>query len=112
MVYINKARIQAHFISESKEVIDGSGLYFEDVRLQAGPTVESDEIVDIVKKAKTEEEFKEYFYEQYGINTFDSDEMDELIKYWRQYQSYKVNNDKEESKEEKEKENGESEENT
>jgi hypothetical protein len=112
MVYINKAKIKAYFIGESKEVIDGSDLYFEDVRLQSGATIESDEIVDVVKKTKTEEEFKEYFYAQYGINAFDSDEMDELVKYWRQYQSYKINNDKEESKEEKEKENGESEENT
>lgn len=95
------------FISEdSLKAGEDSKIYVEDVKLDSGKTIKSAEILGAITASATEDEFKDYFYREYGNDAFAEGEMDVLLAYFLD----KSAEDAEEEKEaEKEAEEGEEE---
>ena len=67
---------------DSKVVID-------DVTLDSGSEIKSTEILGAILSSKTEKEFKEYFYDQYGNGAFTDEDISTLIKFFLEYQEEK-----------------------
>tara|TARA_B110000444_G_scaffold227888_1_gene233316 strand:- start:386 stop:736 length:351 start_codon:yes stop_codon:yes gene_type:complete len=79
-----------------------SDIYVEPVTLDAGSTIKSAEILGAITAAKTEKEFKDYFYNEYGQDAFAEGEMDVLTKYYLDKETEDAEVEKEESGEEEE----------
>ena len=58
---------------ESQVVID-------DLTLDSGSTIKAAEILGAISASITDEEFKQYFYDEYGENAFGEGEIDQLVK--------------------------------
>lgn len=71
------------FISEGAlRAGEESKVFVDDLKLDSGPEIKSAEILGAITAAKTEEEFKEYFYTEYGEAAFAEGEMDILVGYY------------------------------
>ena len=64
---------------DSKVVID-------DVTLDSGKQIKSTEILGTILSSKSEKEFKEYFYNEYGNTAFTEEDMFTLVKFFNDYQ--------------------------
>ena len=85
-----------------------SDIYVEPVKLDSGPEIKSAEILGAITASKTEKEFKDYFFKEYGNDAFAEGEMDILVKYYLDKETEDAEADKEaEKEEEKEAEGGE-----
>ena len=87
---------------DSKVVVD-------DVSLDSGKEIKSTEILGAILSSKTEKEFKEYFYDNYGNGAFTEEDLFTLTKFYTDYQEEINTKEKEEEKDKKEKEGGEAE---
>ena len=61
---------------------EDSKIYVEDVKLDSGAEIKSAEILGAITASKTEKEFKDYFYKEYGNDAFAEGEMDVLLSYF------------------------------
>lgn len=61
---------------------EDSRIYVEDVKLDSGATIKAAEILGAITASKTETEFKDYFYNEYGNDAFAEGEMDILAAYY------------------------------
>lgn len=77
---------------DSKVVID-------DVSLDSGKEIKSTEILGAIMSSKSEKEFKEYFYDEYGNTAFTEEDMFTLVKFFNDYQEETAEKEKEEEKE-------------
>ena len=64
---------------DSKVVVD-------DVTLDSGKEIKSTEILGTILSSKSEKEFKEYFYNEYGNGAFTEEDMFTLLKFYSDYQ--------------------------
>tara|TARA_B100000768_G_scaffold2831_1_gene3588 strand:- start:1721 stop:2089 length:369 start_codon:yes stop_codon:yes gene_type:complete len=64
------------------EVGDDSDVIVDDVLLDSGEKIKSAEIIGVMNTSKTEKEFKEYFYKEYGNNAFTEEDMQTLVTYY------------------------------
>ena len=78
---------------------EDSKIYVEDLTLDSGPTIKSAEILGVITASKTEGEFKEYFYREYGVDSFAEGEMDILVAYYLDKSAEDAEQEKEEEKE-------------
>jgi hypothetical protein len=89
------------FVSEGAlKAGEDSKIYVEDLTLDAGPTIKSAEILGAITTSKTENEFKEYFYSEYGVDSFAEGEMDILAAYYLDKEAEEAEEEKEKEKEE------------
>lgn len=65
--------------ADSKVVVD-------DVTLDSGNEIKSTEILGTILSSKSEKEFKEYFYNEYGNTAFTEEDMFTLVKFYSDYQ--------------------------
>lgn len=61
------------------------------------------EILGVIKSSESEDEFKDYFYNEYGESSFTTAEMSQLVTYFNEYEAEK---NAEEAEKEKEEESG------
>jgi hypothetical protein len=88
------------FIAEdAMKAGEDSKIYVEDLKLDSGPTIKSAEILGVITSSKTEGEFKEYFYAEYGVDAFAEGEMDVLVAYYLDKSAEDAEQEKEEEKE-------------
>jgi hypothetical protein len=88
------------FITEdAMKAGEDSKIYVEDLSLDAGPVIKSAEILGVITSSKTEGEFKEYFYREYGVDSFAEGEMDILVAYYLDKSAEDAEKEKEEEKE-------------
>ena len=78
---------------------EDSKVYVEDLKLDSGATIKSAEILGVITSSKTEGEFKEYFYREYGVDSFAEGEMDILVAYYLDKSAEDAEQEKEEEKE-------------
>lgn len=64
---------------DSKVVVD-------DVTLDSGKEIKSTEILGAILSSKSEKEFKEYFYNEYGNTAFTEEDMFTIVKFYSDYQ--------------------------
>ena len=65
--------------SDSKVVVD-------DVTLASGKEIKSTEILGAILSNKSEKDFKDYFYKQYGNTAFTEEDIFTLVKFFSDYQ--------------------------
>ena len=85
---------------DSKVIID-------DVLLDSGSEIKSTEIIGVIKTSKTEKEFKEYFYKEYGNNAFTEEDMQTLVTFYLEVETEETAKETEEEEEAKSKESEE-----
>lgn len=90
----------------AREVGEESDVIVDDILLDSGQTIKSAEIIGVIKTSKTEKEFKEYFYKEYGNNAFTEEDMQTLVKYYLEVETEETAKETEEEEKEKEKEEG------
>ena len=83
-----------------------SDVYVEPVTLDSGPEIKSAEILGAITASKTEKEFKDYFFKEYGQDAFAEGEMDVLVKYYLDKETEDAEEEKEEEKEAEKEEGG------
>lgn len=64
-----------------------SEVYIDDYTIDSGKTIRSAEILGAIQAFQTEEEFKKYFYDEYGEASFISGEMDKLTNFFNKVKS-------------------------
>lgn len=84
-----------------------SKIYVEDVTLDSGKTIKSAEILGAITASQTEDEFKDYFYREYGNDAFAEGEMDVLLAYFLDKSAEDAEAEKEAGGEEEKEEGGE-----
>lgn len=97
------------FLNEEEDALKApdSKVYVDDVTIDSGKTIKAAEILGAITASKTEDDFKDYFYQTYGNMAFADGEMSKLVTYYNQYEEER--NQEETDKEQKEKEGGNSE---
>jgi|TARA_B110000483_G_C17926753_1_gene439109 hypothetical protein len=85
---------------------EDSKIYVDDMKLDSGPEIKSAEILGAVTASKTEQEFKDYFYAEYGEAAFAEGEMDVIVGYYLDKAAEDAEAEKEAEKEEEEAEEG------
>ena len=80
---------------DSKVVID-------DVSLDSGTEIKSTEILGTILSSKTEKEFKEYFYKEYGNDAFTEEDMSALVTSYNEHSEEEAEKEKEEEGDEEE----------
>ena len=78
---------------------EDSKIYVEDLKLDSGHTIKSAEILGAITASKTENEFKDYFYNEYGNDAFAEGEMDVLTAYFLDKSAEDAEEEKEAEKE-------------
>ena len=86
---------------------EDSKIYVEDLTLDSGPTIKAAEILGAITTSQTENEFKDYFYNEYGNDAFAEGEMDILTAYYLEKETEEAEEEKEEEKEAEAEEGGE-----
>ena len=86
---------------------EDSKIYVQDLTLDSGATIKSAEILGAITASKTEKEFKDYFFKEYGQDAFAEGEMDILVKYYLDKETEEAEEEKEAEKEAEEEEGGE-----
>lgn len=88
------------FIQEdSLKAGEESKVYVEDLTLDSGATIKSAEILGAITASATENDFKDYFFNEYGNDAFAEGEMDILVKYFLDKSAEEAEEEKEEEKE-------------
>lgn len=77
---------------DSKVIVD-------DVSLDSGSEIKSTEILGAILSSKTEKEFKQYFYDEYGNDAFTEEDMFTLTKSFNEYREEEAEKEKEAEKE-------------
>lgn len=77
-----------------------SDVVIDDVTLDSGKEIKSTEILGAILASKSEKEFKEYFYNEYGNGEFTEEDMFTLVKFFNEYQEEQAELEKEAEKEE------------
>ncbi len=96
------------FISEdSLKAGEDSKIYVEDLALDSGKTIKSAEILGAITASQTENDFKDYFYKEYGQDAFAEGEMDVLTAYFLDKSAEDAEEEKEAEGEEEEKDDKE-----
>lgn len=96
------------FISEdSLKAGEDSKIYVEDLSLDSGKTIKSAEILGAITASQTENDFKDYFYKEYGQDAFAEGEMDVLTAYFLDKSAEDAEEEKEAEGEEEEKDDKE-----
>ena len=86
---------------------EDSKIYVEDLTLDSGPTIKAAEILGVITTSQTENEFKDYFYNEYGNDAFAEGEMDILTAYYLEKETEDAEEEKEAEKEAEAEEGGE-----
>lgn len=98
------------FIQEdSLKAGEESKVYVEDLTLDSGKTIKSAEILGAITASATENDFKDYFFREYGQDAFAEGEMDVLTKYFLDKSAEEAEEEKEAEKEAEEGGEGEEE---
>ena len=98
---------QFHNITEgAMKVTPESKVEIDDYTTDNGVEIKSSEIVGIVSSAKTEKEFKDYFFNEYGQDAFAEGEMDVLTKFYLDKETEDAEEEKEEEKDSGKEEEG------
>ena len=88
------------FIQEdSLKAGEESKVYVEDLTLDSGKTIKSAEILGAITASATENDFKDYFFKEYGQDAFAEGEMDILTKYFLDKSAEEAEEEKEAEKE-------------
>lgn len=96
------------FISEdSLKAGEDSKIYVDDLSLDSGKTIKSAEILGAITASQTENDFKDYFYKEYGQDAFAEGEMDVLTAYFLDKSAEDAEEEKEAEGEEEEKDDKE-----
>jgi hypothetical protein len=77
-----------------------SDVVIDDVTLDSGKEIKSTEILGAILASKSEKEFKEYFYNEFGNDAFTEEDMFTLVKFFNEYQEEQAELEKEAEKEE------------
>lgn len=92
------------FVSEnSLKAGEDSKIYVDDLSLDSGKTIKSAEILGAITASQTENDFKDYFYREYGQDAFAEGEMDVLTAYFLDKSAEDAEDEKEAEGEEEEK---------
>lgn len=78
---------------------EDSRVVIDDVSLDSGKEIKSTEILGAILSSKTEKEFKEYFYDNYGNGAFTEEDIFTLTKFYTDYQEEINTKEKETEKE-------------
>tara|TARA_B100000900_G_scaffold412991_1_gene435935 strand:+ start:1298 stop:1636 length:339 start_codon:yes stop_codon:yes gene_type:complete len=98
------------FIQEdSLKAGEESKVYVEDLTLDSGKTIKSAEILGAITASATENDFKDYFFNEYGQDAFAEGEMDILTKYFLDKSAEEAEEEKEAEKDAEEGGEGEEE---
>ena len=96
------------FVSEnSLKAGEDSKIYVDDLSLDSGKTIKSAEILGAITASQTENDFKDYFYKEYGQDAFAEGEMDVLTAYFLDKSAEDAEEEKEAEGEEEEKDDKE-----
>lgn len=79
---------------------EDSKIYVDDLKLDSGPNIKSAEILGAITSSKTEKEFQDYFYKEYGNDAFAEGEMDILTAYFADKSAEEAEEEKDANKEE------------
>ena len=97
---INIFKTFEEFVAEDAlKAGEESDVYVEPVVLDSGSEIKSAEILGAITASKTEKEFKDYFFQEYGQDAFAEGEMDVLVKYYLDKETEDAEEEKEEEKE-------------
>jgi len=77
-----------------------SKVFVDELKLDSGSEIKSAEILGAITASKTEDEFKDYFYTEYGEAAFAEGEMDILTGYYLDKSAEDAEAEKEAEKEE------------
>lgn len=92
---------------DALEVGEESDVIVDDILLDSGEKIKSAEIIGAITTSKTEKEFKDYFYKEYGNNAFTEEDMQTLVKYYLEVETeVKAKETEEEEAKKKEEEGG------
>lgn len=80
--FINSKATQ---LSEEATTPKDSKVTVDDYTTDNGLEIKSTEIVGAMVSSESEEEFKDYFYDQYGIDAFTENDMGTLTTYFNEY---------------------------
>ena len=72
----------SNLTEDAIEVGDDSDVIVDDILLDSGEKIKSAEVIGVINTSKTEKEFKEYFYKEYGNNAFTEEDMQTLVTYY------------------------------
>ena len=86
----------SNITEDAIEVGDDSDVIVDDILLDSGEKIKSAEIIGVINTSKTEKEFKEYFYKEYGNNAFTEEDMQTLLKYFLEVETEKTEKETEE----------------
>ena len=87
------------FVSEDAlKAGEDSKIYVQDLTLDSGHTIKSAEILGAITASSTEEDFKEYFFQEYGNDAFAEGEMDILTAYYLDKSAEEAEEEKEAEK--------------
>lgn len=81
------------------EAGNDSKVLIDDTSLDSGDKIKSTEILGAILSSKTEKEFTQYFYDQYGNGSFTAEDMSTLVKYFNEYTEEQAEKEKEAEKE-------------
>ena len=91
------------FISEEAlRAGEDSKVIIDEITLDSGSTIKAAEILGAITASITDEEFKQYFYDNYGEAAFGEGEIDQLVKIYNDKQAEDLEAEKAAEKEEEE----------
>jgi hypothetical protein len=102
-------KLYEDFISESNDslsVTPESKIEVDTYTTDGGLELKAVEITGIISSAKTEKEFKDYFYDTYGQGEFTKNDIETLCTYFNEFEEELVAAETEEEEEEKKEEEG------
>lgn len=88
---------------------EDSQVVIDDIELDSGSTIKAAEILGAISASITDEEFKQYFYDEYGENAFGEGEIDQLVKIYNDKAAEDLEAEKEKEKEAGKEEGGDAE---
>ena len=78
---------------------EDSKIYVQDLTLDSGATIKSAEILGAITASSTEQDYKDYFFKEYGNDAFAEGEMDILTAYFLDKSAEEAEEEKEADKE-------------
>ena len=96
MKHLQSFKEYSKITEDAIEVGDDSDVIVDDILLDSGEKIKSAEIIGVINTSKTEKEFKEYFYKEYGNNAFTEEDMQTLLKYFLEVETEKTEKETEE----------------
>lgn len=107
---MKRIKLYEEYITSLKEgamqVTPESDVMIDDYTTDDGQEIKSAEIVGAIVSSKTEKEFKDYFYDQYGLSAFTENDLSTLVKYYNEYTEELNAKEAEEEEKAKEEEEG------